>query len=682
MSVSDSLAPIEAKNRSTVSVRPTVVTLKENQNTWRKPVSLISMLSVKRLIIVALILSAVSVAFQSVTVPSAAQSSCVTATSGGAWQNTSFISQSGTFTAEFDVTPSTSPLNAVVGLSQGAQTAYTGLAAVVRFNPSGMIDARNGGAYAAASSIPYSGGVTYHFYLEVNVPAHTYSIFVTPEGGAEQTVGLNFAFRTEQASVTSLNSWAAFANTSNPGSLTVCDFKATTTPAPNVFTSAELTTAINNAAAGTTIVLADGTYTGPFSVTNKNGTSSSRITIRAANQGRAIISGNGGFPISGSSFITIQGLKFTNLGTAIALTNSNHVRITRNRLALATNASATKWIVLNGTASNNNQIDHNEFGPRHDLGQMISIDGSSGQVAQNTLIEFNYFHDADPQTSNGGETIRVGLSGLSMSDGFNTIQNNLFVNCDSDAEVISVKSKNNTVRYNTFRNNKGQVTARHGHNNSYYGNFFFGDGVKAGVGGFRIYGNDHRIYNNYLENLTSDAINIDGGDFDAGPDGSNFTSADLTKHWRVYRTQVTNNTVVNSKGGSVAIGRSFTFAPVDCRVANNIVKGSVGPLYNEVKTSNTVFEGNIGFGATLDNVSRTSAEIRNVDPSFTTVNNLQKLSSGSPAIGAAVGTYSYVTDDMDGQARDASKDVGADEFSSAAATRRPLTTADVGVNAP
>src|SRR5262245_6207610 len=31
---------------------------------------------------------------------------CVTATSGGAWQNVAFSPQSGTFTAEFDATPS------------------------------------------------------------------------------------------------------------------------------------------------------------------------------------------------------------------------------------------------------------------------------------------------------------------------------------------------------------------------------------------------------------------------------------------------------------------------------------------------------------------------------------------------------------------------------------------------
>jgi len=41
----------------------------------------------------------------------------------------------------------------------------------------------------------------------VNVPAHTYSIYVTPAGGTEQIVGSNYAFRTEQSTVGSLNNY-------------------------------------------------------------------------------------------------------------------------------------------------------------------------------------------------------------------------------------------------------------------------------------------------------------------------------------------------------------------------------------------------------------------------------------------------------------------------------------------
>jgi uncharacterized repeat protein (TIGR03803 family) len=129
----------------------------------------------------------------------------LTGTSGNGFHALALTSsQTGTFTATFDATPSVSPENAVVGLSKGVATAYSGLSCIARFNPTGDIDAYNKTAYAAASLIPYSAGVTYHFRLVVNVTANTYSVYVTPSGGSELTVGLNYGFRTAQ---TSLNTW-------------------------------------------------------------------------------------------------------------------------------------------------------------------------------------------------------------------------------------------------------------------------------------------------------------------------------------------------------------------------------------------------------------------------------------------------------------------------------------------
>jgi hypothetical protein len=136
--------------------------------------------------------------------------------------------QSGTFTAQFDATPSISPSNTTLSLCSGSQTAYTGLACMVRFNTTGTIDARNGGAFAAATSIPFTGGTKYHFRLVVNVPAHTYSAFVTPAGGSEIAIGSNYAFRTEQAGIASLNTFNVDVNATPGGTVTVSSVTVTT----------------------------------------------------------------------------------------------------------------------------------------------------------------------------------------------------------------------------------------------------------------------------------------------------------------------------------------------------------------------------------------------------------------------------------------------------------------------
>jgi hypothetical protein len=115
-------------------------------------------------------------------------------------------SQAGTFTATFDATPTVSPENAVVGLSKGVATAYGNLSCIARFNPTGQIDAYSGAGYIA-STIPYSANVAYHFSMVVNVSTHTYSVYVTPAGGSQLTVGTNLAFRSTANTVTSLDTW-------------------------------------------------------------------------------------------------------------------------------------------------------------------------------------------------------------------------------------------------------------------------------------------------------------------------------------------------------------------------------------------------------------------------------------------------------------------------------------------
>jgi phage replication-related protein YjqB (UPF0714/DUF867 family) len=148
---------------------------------------------------------------------------CYAATAGGNWTNNSFASQAGTFKAEWDATPSANNVDAVVGLSNGAQTSFSGFACLTRFNTSGTIDARDGGIYRASSSIPYAANATYHFRLAVNAPAHTYSVYITPPGGSELALALNYAFRTEQATVGSLNNYGLIVD-SAVGSARVCNF--------------------------------------------------------------------------------------------------------------------------------------------------------------------------------------------------------------------------------------------------------------------------------------------------------------------------------------------------------------------------------------------------------------------------------------------------------------------------
>jgi hypothetical protein len=144
------------------------------------------------------------------------------------WQNKLIATLSAPFQASFDATPSLANMDGVTGFSLGTADAYGRLAISVRFNSSGFIDARNGANYAANSSVPYLPGQNYHFRLIINPTALVYSVFVTPPGSAETTLGTNFAF---QIAYSRLNYWVLY---SELGSQMICNFTiGAVPPAPD-----------------------------------------------------------------------------------------------------------------------------------------------------------------------------------------------------------------------------------------------------------------------------------------------------------------------------------------------------------------------------------------------------------------------------------------------------------------
>ena len=168
-----------------------------------------------------------------------------------AWKNTPIAPQGAAFSATFDDTPAMANMDGVVGLSQGAASGFTSLAAAVRFNNAGTIDARNGGAYGADAAVPYTAGAKYHFRLQVDPAAHRYSVYVTPPGAAEKALAANYAFRTEQAGTSSLSNWALNADA---GSHQVCAFAlASAPPPPPAADTIPPTSALTNPASGAAV---------------------------------------------------------------------------------------------------------------------------------------------------------------------------------------------------------------------------------------------------------------------------------------------------------------------------------------------------------------------------------------------------------------------------------------------
>ena len=430
----------------------------------------------------------------------------------------------------------------------------------------------------------------------------------------------------------------------------------------SVSSSAQLATAVGAARAGDCLVLADGNYT--FPGITRTATAAQPIVIRAANRGKAVVT-EGDIAVSGSAHVVIEGLTFTSSG-AITFRDSQYCRLTRVRF-IPTNQAGNDWVTITGT-SHHNRIDHNDFGPKEVLGNTIMLAGAGAQIVQHNRIDHNYFHDIRGGGGNGWETIRMGLSRWGQSPAFNLVELNLFRAATGDPETISVKSSDNIIRYNTYRATNGEITLRHGNRNLVYGNFMLGDGLAA-ARGMRVLGADHRIFNNYIESVGASAgILLRGGSNDS-------TTGNGTDFYRVYRTHVVNNTLVGGRG--IQVG-SIDLPPVDCVVANNVVQHASGEGIANLGTG-TKLEGNIVHA--MGGMQTLTSGVRLVDPMLAKMDGVFRPLAGSPLIDAAVGGYAYVMDDMDGHPR-AKPDVGADEVAPGVITRRALTEADVGVNAP
>jgi hypothetical protein len=128
------------------------------------------------------------------------------------------------FTATFTATPSSSAMDAALGFfapaSSGGQST---LSSLISFSPDGVIQVRDGDTFVP-STVPYAGGATYQFRLVENLPATTYSAFVTPPGATEISLGANLQVPSDQRGSTTFTGWGILVNAPDGPTLTVCNF--------------------------------------------------------------------------------------------------------------------------------------------------------------------------------------------------------------------------------------------------------------------------------------------------------------------------------------------------------------------------------------------------------------------------------------------------------------------------
>lgn len=355
--------------------------------------------------------------------------------------------------------------------------------------------------------------------------------------------------------------------------------------------------AINNGnwSAGDTIVMRNGNWTNQTINFTVYGNSTNPVVLQAESEGKVVLNGTSRLSFGGE-FIVVSGLYFLNgtlSGSAVVEFRSSKdaTNCTLKNTAIvnynpALNTVDSKWISIFGK---NNTVDRCSFENKTNSGTLLVVWLTSG-ITVNHAITNNYFGyrnsnlDNNGDELNGQEIIRVGDSNTSMTTANVTVSGNFFEKCNGEIEVISNKSGGNLYANNLFLECKGMLTLRHGNNCTVAGNYFFGNGVSES-GGVRIIGENHKVYNNYFENLKGTGYRaalcmVRGKENSA-----------LNEYFQVKNALVAFNTMVNcAQAFSINYNSSssLTLPPINSVIAHNHVYNINTSNYNVTIDQNYV----------------------------------------------------------------------------------------------
>lgn len=394
---------------------------------------------------------------------------------------------------------------------------------------------------------------------------------------------------------------------------------------------------------GDTVVMKSGDWNNQRLVFKGKGTLEKPIVLIAQKAGNVIMKGTSSLQIDGE-YLEVNGLSFKD-GMAPAnvtllidfASSSKGCRLTNTSIVDYNPASATtdyRWVSMNGTK---NRLDHCYIKGKAHQGATVVIWGKNSSLDHR--IDHNYFGTRPDLGNNGGETIRVGTSDYYLTESNVTIEENIFYKCNGETEIVSNKMSKNIIRNNLFFESRGTLCLRHGNGTEVYGNYMIGNNTAA-PGGIRIVGENHLVYNNYLQGIVSTgqtcAISLLDGVPNSAP----------SEYFQVKNVKIVGNTIVNCAEafeiGAGKGGNNRTVPPANCTIANNLVqqKGGATLLTLADTPTNFTYTGNMAYAT---GVTMPEGFIQITQQMGITAFGTYTPQSGSPVFGAFQGTFPFYT---------------------------------------
>ncbi len=382
-----------------------------------------------------------------------------------------------------------------------------------------------------------------------------------------------------------------------------------------VSTPKDLKTAVAKAKPGDTILLANKEWKDAVMQVSGKGTAQKPIIIMPENKTSVLISGLSSLNIGGE-FLIIKGFHFKNgyspkedvITFRINNDNlANNCRVTEcviEDFSQPDRFKSDNWVVFWGK---NNRLDHTTLVDKLNAGPVVIAELNDERSQENYhSIDHNYFKVRQRFGSNGGETMRIGVSRYSLTASKTQIKNNYFERCSGEVEIISIKSGENTISGNTFVECEGGLVLRHGSNNVVAGNLFLGNN-KPFTGGVRVINPGHHVFNNVFKDLKGTAFRSPLSVLNGVPNSL------INRYYQVTDATINNNTFLNCSPVLFGAGKDAerTLSPQNVVFSKNLFAASSSEVYqDDNKDGGVIIKDNAIVGGEVGNLPQGFSSVK------------------------------------------------------------------------
>ena len=350
---------------------------------------------------------------------------------------------------------------------------------------------------------------------------------------------------------------------------------------------------LKSARAGDTIVIANGTYSDWAVEIECSGTEDHPVTIKPQSKQGVTFTGRTNIVLSGRN-IHFTGFLFDqceHIESPIELDRSQNCRIDD---CIFQHSGGEKAAITIKPGARRNIIEHSQFIDiaGRSINLRVNETNNDRDIPFGNIIRKNQFRDIPPLGENGRETVKIGQS--QPTNGHiragTLVEENSFVRCNGEGEIISNKCAANIYRRNTFTDCDGELVMRGGRDCLIEANRLINC-----RGGIRLSGSHHTVRDNVIINSRGTGIRLLFG----------MTKEQGGHYQAPSHCTIENNTIINAAQAGILIGDGKdkdwkekgiqNVPPSENHFRNNLVICSTKNLFITNNASDNTFANNLQY---------------------------------------------------------------------------------------